>query len=51
MALQFKPGARNEKYCLWWLDLYGEGLRLRKLVTNRWVHVYPGLVFRGRGKR
>ena len=22
-------------------------LRMRKLVTNRWVHVYPGLVSRG----
>ena len=23
------------------------GLRMRKLVTNRWVHVYPSLVSRG----
>ena len=23
-------------------------MRLRKLVTNRWVHVYPGLVYSGR---
>ena len=31
--------------------MYGEGLRLRKLVTKRWLHVYPGLVSRGEGRR
>ena len=35
--------------CLWCLDWYWEGLRLKKLVTNSWVHVYPDLISRGGG--
>ena len=32
------------KFRLWWFDLYREELKLRKLITNNWGHVSPGLV-------
>ena len=30
--------------------MHSEGLRLRKIVTDRWVHVFPGLVSCGIGR-
>ena len=36
--------------CLQWLDSYWEGLKLRKLVTNDWVHVSNRLIW-GSGER
>ena len=38
------------EFSLWWLDFCWEGLRRRKLVTDRWVHVYPGIVSSGRSE-
>ena len=52
---KFEVGASNEKSCLWWsvnltcvdFSCTKEGLRLRKLLTDDWVHLSPRLVFRG----
>ena len=30
--------------------MHSEGLRLRKIVTDRWVHVFPSLVSCGIGR-
>ena len=42
----FFPAVITE-ICLWWLGLCLEGLRMRKLVADRWFHVCPELVSRG----
>ena len=55
---KFEIGVSNEKSCLCWsVNLTcGDftptegGLRLRKLATNDWVHLSPGLEFRGVGE-